>query len=74
MKPLNGPVLDMTPDGTFIEPRKPTLGAILVRLAIFGLVLCIGAVMFWTTLILLPFLLLLGVIGYFVARSRFIRL
>ncbi len=74
MKPLNGPVLDMAPDGTFIEPHRPSLGMILVRLAVFALVLCIGAVMFWTTLILLPFLLLLGVIGYFVARSRLIRL
>ena len=74
MEPLNGPVLDMTPDGTFIEPPKPTLGAILVRLAIFAVVLCIGAVMFWTTLIMLPFLLLLGVIGYFAARSRFRRI
>jgi uncharacterized membrane protein len=69
----NGPVIDMTPDGAFITPPKPTLGTIIARLVIFALVLCVGAVMFWTALFVLPFLLLLGVVGYFVARSQFRR-
>ena len=64
------PLIDMTPDGRFIEPPKPTLGMILLRLAAFGLFLCIGALVFWTMLFMLPVLILLGVIGYFAARSQ----
>ena len=66
----NGPVIDMTPDGAFIEPAKPSIGAILVRLALFGLFLCIGAVMFWTALFVLPVLVVLGAAGYFFARMQ----
>jgi uncharacterized membrane protein len=60
----------MTPDGAFVEPPKPTVGTILLRLAAFGVFLCIAALVFWTALIVLPFLLLLGVIGYFAARAQ----
>jgi hypothetical protein len=67
----NGPVIDMTPDGAFIEPPKPTLGTILVRLAMFGVFLCVAVVIFWTALFMLPVLIVLGVIGYFLARSQF---
>jgi hypothetical protein len=66
----NGPVIDMTPDGAFIEPPKPSIGTILVRLALFGLFLCIGAIVFWTALFVLPVLILLGVVGYFFARMQ----
>jgi len=66
----NGPVIDMTPDGAFIEPPKPTLGLILLRLAAFGILLCLGALVFWTMLFVLPVLLILGVAGYFVARGQ----
>ena len=74
MEHSDGPVLDMAPDGTFIEPNKPTLGMILVRLAVFAVLLCIGAVMFSATLLLLPFFLILGVIGYFMLRGRVFRI
>jgi hypothetical protein len=60
----------MTPDGRFIEPPKPSWGAILVRLALFGLFLAIGAMVFWTLLFMIPVILVLGIIGYFVARSQ----
>ncbi len=60
----------MSPDGTILEPPKPTLGTILLRLAAFGVFLCIAALVFWTALLVLPFLLLLGVIGYFALRSQ----
>jgi hypothetical protein len=66
----NGPVIDMTPDGAFIEPPKPTLGTILVRLAAFAVFLCVGAVLFWTALFVIPLLLVLGAVGYFVARAQ----
>ncbi len=66
----NGPVIDMTPDGRFIEPPKPSLTTILVRLAIFGLILCVGAVLFWTALIVIPLLALLGIAGYFIAQLQ----
>ncbi len=60
----------MTPDGRIIDPPKPTLGMILLRLAAFAVFLCIGALVFWTMIFMLPVLLVLGVIGYFVARSQ----
>lgn len=63
-------LIDMTPDGRFIEPPKPTLGMILLRLAAFGVFLAVGALVFWTMLFMLPVLILLGVIGYFVARGQ----
>jgi multisubunit Na+/H+ antiporter MnhG subunit len=66
----DGPVIDMTPDGDFILPPKPTLGTILARLAMFGILLCIGAVAFWAALILLPVLLIGGVAGFLLLRAQ----
>ncbi len=73
MAKQDGPVLDMTPDGNFIDPPKPSLGGILMRLLLFGVALAIVAALFWATLLILPFLLLLGVIGYFTLRVQFSR-
>ena len=70
MATSKGPVIDMTPDGAFIEPPKPTLGTILLRLAAFGAFLCIAGLLFWTVLFLIPVLLVLGVVGYFIARAK----
>jgi len=70
MATSEGPVIDMTPDGAFIEPPKPTLGTILLRLAAFGVFLCIAGLLFWTVLFLIPVLLVLGVVGYFFARTK----
>jgi hypothetical protein len=70
MATSEGPVIDMTPDGAFIEPPKPTFGSILLRLAAFGVFLCIAGLLFWTVLFLIPVLLVLGVVGYFFARTK----
>ncbi len=66
----NGPVLDMTPDGNFIEPPKPSFTQILMRLAAFGLALCIAAVVVWTAFIMIPVMLLLGFVGYLFMRGQ----
>jgi multisubunit Na+/H+ antiporter MnhG subunit len=66
----NGPVIDMTPDGAFIEPPKPTIGTILLRLAAFAVFLGAIALAFWVAVLLLPIVLILGVAGYFVLRAQ----
>jgi uncharacterized membrane protein len=66
----NGPVIDMTPDGDFIEPSKPTLGTILARIIAFGMLLVIAAVAFWMALFIIPVLIILGVAGYAFARMQ----
>ena len=60
----------MRPDGTIIEPPKPSLGMILLRVAAFGVFLCLAAVLFWSLIMLLPLLILLGVIGFFALRAQ----
>jgi fatty acid desaturase len=64
------PVIEMTADGSFIERPKPTLGTIVTRLAVVCVGLALAALAFWTALVLLPFLLLAGVAGYFVLRHQ----
>jgi hypothetical protein len=66
----NAPIIDMTRDGEFIDPPKPTIGRILARLAAFAVLLAVGAVAFWMALFIIPVLLVLGVVGYFVARHQ----
>jgi uncharacterized membrane protein len=69
----NGPVIDMTPDGAFVEPPKPapaSFGTIVARLIAFGVALCVAAVLFWAALFIIPVLIVLGVIGYFIARGQ----
>ncbi|MDE2239563.1 MAG: hypothetical protein KGJ73_06480 [Rhodospirillales bacterium] len=70
MAKQTGPVLDMTPDGRFIEPPKPSITQILLRLAFFGIALCVGAALVWTAFIMIPILLVLGFVGYLFARSQ----
>ncbi len=60
----------MTLDGNVVEPPKPTLGTILVRLALFGVGLFVLAVAFWAAVFMIPVLLVLGVVGYFAFRSQ----
>ena len=66
----NGPVIDMTPEGRFIERPRPTIGQIVTRLAIFGAVLGVAGVMFWALLLALPVMIVAGVIGFFVLRHQ----
>ena len=66
----NGPVLDMTPDGAFIEPTKPSYFTILARLAAFAVLLLVAAVTFWMALFIVPVLIILGIAGYALARTQ----
>jgi hypothetical protein len=66
----NGPVLDMTPDGHFVEPSKPSLMQILLRVAAFGLALCVGVALVWTAFLMIPILLVLGFAGYLFMRGQ----
>ena len=70
MEHANGPVIDMTPDGQFIEPPKPTILNYLLRLAMFGVALAIVAAIFWTMILVLPLLILAAVIGYFAIKPK----
>jgi uncharacterized membrane protein len=70
MKQANGPVIDMTPDGKFIEPPKPSILIYVLRLALFGVALAVVAALFWTLILVLPLILLAAVIGYFVLRPQ----
>ena len=66
----DGPVIDMTPQGEFIDPPKPGIGTFLLRLALFGVALAVVAALFWTMILVLPLLILAGVASYFVFRSH----
>ena len=66
----NGPVLDMTPDGHFVEPSKPSLAQIALRLLEFAVALCVGAVVVWTAFLMIPVLLVLGFAGYLLMRGQ----
>jgi hypothetical protein len=70
MENANGPVIDMTPDGQFIEPPKPSILTYLLRLALFGIALAAIAAFFWTLILVLPLLILAAIIGYFALRPR----
>jgi len=70
MKDSEGPIIDMTPDGAFVDPPKATLGTIVLRVLVFGIILFVGAVAFWTALFMLPVLILMGLAAYLVMRSQ----
>jgi uncharacterized membrane protein len=73
MRKSDGPVIDMTPDGAFIEPPKPqavSFGTIVARLVAFGVALCVAALLFWAALFIIPVLMVLGVVGYFFTRGK----
>ena len=70
MKKDEGPVIDMTPEGEFVDQPKTGFGVFLIRLAIFGLAVGAVALMFWTMLLALPILFVLGIIGYFAIKTR----
>ena len=73
MEKSDGPVIDMTPDGAFIDAPKSapvSIGTIVARLIAFAVGLCIVAVLFWAALFIIPLLLVLGVVGYVFARGQ----
>lgn len=66
----NGPVIDMTADGQFVERPKPSLLQIALRVVAFAVALCVGAVLVWTAFIMIPILFVLGLGGYMFMRSQ----
>jgi hypothetical protein len=70
MEHSNGPVIDMTPDGEFIDPPKPSILTYFLRLALFGVALAAVAALFWTVILVLPLLLLAGALGYLLLKPR----
>lgn len=66
----NGPVIDMTADGQFVERPKPSFLQIALRVVSFVAALCVGAVLVWTAFIMIPILLVLGLVGYMLVRSQ----
>lgn len=70
MEQETGPIIDMTPEGQFVDPPKPSLLQIGLRLLAFGVALCVGAALVWTAFILIPIFLVLGVAGYWLVRSQ----
>lgn len=70
MKNSNGPVIDMTPEGNFIEPPKPSILTYLLRLALFGVALAMVAALFWTFLLVLPLFILAALIAGLLFRAQ----
>ncbi len=70
MANANGPIIDMTPDGDFITPPKPTLGSIFARLAAFAVLLVVAAVAFWMALFIVPVMIILGIAAYALSRNQ----
>jgi hypothetical protein len=70
MANTNGPIIDMTPDGDFITPPKPTMGTILARLAAFAVLLVVAAVAFWMALFIVPVMIILGIAAYALSRNQ----
>ncbi|MCF3946971.1 hypothetical protein AiwAL_09535 [Acidiphilium sp. AL] len=69
----NGPVIDMTLEGDFPERPKPSLGAIMLRLAAFALLLGFGALAFWLAVFTVPVLIVAGLVCYGLFRLQMAR-
>lgn len=70
MRNDNGPVIDMTADGRFVGPTKPSLLQVAFRVLAFAAALCVGALLVWTAFIMIPILLVLGLTGYMFIRGQ----
>lgn len=66
----NGPVIDMTTDGRFVEHPKPNLLQIGLRLVAFAVTLCVVAVLVSTAFVVIPILFVLGFFGYMLVRGQ----
>lgn len=75
MQSTDGPILDMTPTGDFTwqGSTKPSFGAIVVRLAIFTVLLGFGALVFWLAVFTVPILILAGLAIYAYVRFKMSR-
>jgi hypothetical protein len=70
MRKQTGPVIDMTPDGHFVQPAQPTLGTIVARLAGFAVLLVIAAVAFWMAMFIIPIVIILAIAGFALTRPH----
>jgi uncharacterized membrane protein len=70
MRKQNGPVIDMTPDGNFVQPAQPTLGTIVARLVGFAVLLVIAAVAFWMAMFIIPIVIILAIAGFALTRPQ----
>jgi len=66
----NGPVIDMTLEGNFVQPAKPTLATILARLAGFAVLLVIAAIAFWMALFIIPVIIILAIAAFALTRPQ----
>jgi hypothetical protein len=68
------PVLDMTPDGQFYNPRPAPLAEKLFRVAllvaVIGGALAVAAVVLWFALMLVPVVFVAGLVAYGLFRWR----
>jgi hypothetical protein len=74
MAQKNPQTIEMTLDGSFVDRpsgRQPSLLAMFVRLAVFGVFLAVAATLFWTAILLLPFLLLAALAGLILVKYRY---
>lgn len=69
-----GPQIDMTPDGRFVEPPRPSFGTQLARWAGIAVAVAVAlgivALAFWMALFLLPIAIAAALIGYAAFRWR----
>jgi hypothetical protein len=71
---MGGPTLDMTPDGQFVTPPRPSWSAKLLRWAIVVAVLAgmlaVAALVLWAALILIPVAIGAALVAYGLFRYR----
>jgi O-antigen/teichoic acid export membrane protein len=73
-RPDAGPILEMTPDGQFLDARPAPLSQQLLRtavvIAIIGTMLAVAAVALWFAMLLVPVVLAAGLLAYGLFRWR----
>ena len=71
---LGGPTLDMTPEGEFVTPPRPTWSGKVMRYAIVVAVLAgmlaVAALVLWAALILIPVAIGAALVAYGLFRYR----
>lgn len=72
--PADGPEIDMTPDGGFVEAPRPGFGATLGRwvagLLTLAALVGVVALAFWMAILLLPIAIAVGLIAFAAFRWR----
>ncbi len=68
-----GPIIDMKPDGTFVVPPRQNLAARAVKYVAIGACFALGIMIVDFAFKLLPFFLLLLLVGYMLWKLRWLR-